>query len=145
MANDNKEDNSDEQGQSPNEQTPPPTILSWTIRGVSLLVIFGLLIYFLVAAIQPTAPAGANVEYKVADIEQREGRWVVPFKVINTGGMGLHLIKVKGTLPAEPEDVEKTIIIPLLGSGERVTSEFRFEEDPRVAGFEFTVESYLVP
>ena len=155
MANSSQNENDDSSAQSENsekqeaqssgtKQVPPPSILAWSIRGICLLLIVGLLGYFGYAALQPSPPPSFKFSVVNDRVEQRSGKWVVPVEVLNEGGMSVHNLQLAATLPG-PEAKEQSASIILLGGAETVTVEFWFDEDPKGQRPTFDVKSYLLP
>lgn len=130
---------------SAGKQKPPPTLFSWAIRGISLLIILGLVGYFVAAALQPQEPPVFKFTVKNEKIEQRGTGWAVPVDVVNNGTMSVHALKVKATLTDHPDQPEESADIVLMGPGETVTATFWFGEDPRGLGLELEVGAYLLP
>ena len=111
-----------------------------------MLLIVGIIVYFIVMAAQPESPP--TIEFKLQEdkIEQRGGEWAVPVKVMNAGGMSVHSLVVKGvpTKSGQVQGEEEEAAISLLGPREEVSVTLWFGEDPRGQEIEFSVGSYLM-
>ncbi len=132
------------------QQSPPPTILSWSVRGVSLLIVLSLIAYFSWAAIRPIQPPSITFEVKENKIERRGATWMMPVDITNEGTVSIRSLTVGVTFPDPlasglPREQEKTVMIRLLGAKETVATTFAFTADPRTATPEFFVVSYVRP
>lgn len=145
MSADKEQNQQEGASSSATKQAPPPTWLSWSIRGASLVLIVGLLGYFSFMATQPDTRPTITFVVEKFDIEQRGTGWAVPVRVKNTGSMSVHALKVKGALTQVPGEPEETADIPLLGPREEVSVTLWFDEDPRRKRVEMSVGSYLLP
>ena len=132
-------------GKNSESQQPPPTILSWTIRGVSLLIVASLLGYFTYSWIRPTVKPAITFEVLTEEIEQRGTGWATPVKITNDGTMSVHELTVTGTLTSAAGQPSQDLTILLLGPNEQVQGTLWFSDDPRGKGLEMTVASYLLP
>jgi len=141
--NQNNQDSSAED--SGTQQQPAPTILSWSIRGLSLLLIIALLGYFVWAAFQPEVKPDITFEVQTEKIEQRGREWAVPVKITNSGGMSVHNLSVQAALPDDEKADARLAEIMMMGPGEEISTTFWFNEDPREKTIECTVNSYLLP
>ena len=142
-----KEKDGKEKGSAQNtsKQVPPPTILSWSIRGFSVLLIVALLGYFIYSWAKPTVMPQIEFTPLVEKIEQRGTGWAVPVKIVNKGTMSVHALSVRGTLTAVAEQPAETLDILLLGPNEQVQGTLWYDQDPRGKGLEMSVCSYLLP
>lgn len=126
-------------------QSPPPTWLSWTIRGFSVLLIVGLLGYLVVATVRPTRQPTITFAVQQDKIQQRGGSWALPVDVTNEGTVSIHALTVNAVLTQLPDKPKSSLTILLLGPGQVVTTTFWFEQDPRGKGEAFRVEGYVLP
>ncbi|PHN02194.1 hypothetical protein [Flavilitoribacter nigricans] len=130
------------------KKAPPPTIVEWSVRGFSLLIIFSLIGYFLYGAFQAERKPEFLVEVKQDEIRQIGNRWVIPVDVSNKGTYDVHQLKIQARLklPNGPEAYEaETSEVLLLGCDEKVSLEFSFAHDPLSHPFECQAVSYLLP
>jgi len=140
MSNDNKKSNDDRD--KDNADKAPPSILMWAVRGVSALLVVGLLGYLIWSAVQPTVEVRFAFEVKTEDCAQREGRWVLPVEVTNESTISAHDVTYAISLS---DGTEKMVTLLLIGPNEQLTHEFWFDEDPRGRAAKCQVTSYLLP
>lgn len=141
----NEDGNQSSANTSPNEQRPPPTWLAWTVRGVSLAMVLGLLGYFVYLAVVPEEQPTFEFTVQTADVERRGAGWAVPVKVVNAGTLSVHALRLEATLAGIDDSPVEEQIVPLLGPGEEITVEFWFDRDPRPTGVACSTGSYLLP
>lgn len=141
----NNDSNKQNTGDSGSEQQPPPTIVSWIIRGISLLLVVGLLGYFTWSAFAERVKPEIEFTILDAQIEQRGGSWAVPVDVKNTGTMSVHNLTVRAEIPGGGEKESEMANILLMGPGEVVRTTFWFRDNPRLKGVECSAASYLLP
>lgn len=129
------------------EQDPPPTILEWSVRIGSLLILVGLTIYLIATGLLPTQPPKFDVAFDVEQSMQREGRWVLPVEVINVGTLAVEDLQLTLALVKPDGEVVEEIssTISLIGQNELFNLEFWLDEDPRNFDLEIKVNSYKVP
>jgi uncharacterized protein (TIGR02588 family) len=117
-----------------------------TTLGVVLLILgalVGMLVWY---TIQPTTEATFKVTVETSMISQREGRFYVPLRVLNTGHATAEDVVVRAELQRDGqtvEEVEMTIIF--LAGGEEAEGVAVFTEDPRAGTIEAGATSHLVP
>lgn len=132
---------------STTKQDPPPTMLEWGVRIASLVALLALTGYILFMAFQP--PKETRFEYTVQrdDIAERDGEWVVPVRVKNTGSDSLLDLEVKLALVAADGSVveEEVLSIPLIGRGESRRTVYWFARDPAPYELRFDVTGYKLP
>lgn len=146
--------NKDDASSSAFDQRPAPTILSWSIRGISLLIVVSLIGYFLWSAARPVVEPKIVFEVLDDKIEQRGGSWAMPVEVTNKGTVSIHTLTIGAALTpsyssAGKEEAksreEESVEIPLLGPNEMVTATFWFDQDPRKQNPRFAVKTYVLP
>ena len=143
MSNDSKAQQS--ASDSAQNQKPAPTLLSWTVRGISLAFIVSIIGYFIWSAAQPDVHPTFTFEVEQEKIEQRGTGWAMPVNITNTGLMSVHALEAVATLTGVGGKQEENVNIVLLGPNESVTATFWFDQNPRDKGVEFSVGSYLLP
>lgn len=127
---------------------PPPTLVEWSFRGFSLLLVLSLIGYFIHEALQPEIRPEFSIHVKEDKIRQVNNRWVVPVEVSNKGTLDVHHLKIQAKLilSEDPRQEEtENSEIPLLGCDEQVSLEFWFTHSPKVYPFECQAGSYLLP
>jgi|GEM_PF-2197235 len=132
------------------EQSPAPTILSWAIRGFSLLIVVSFIGYFIWSAIRPDKQPNISFHVLEDKIELRDNGWAMPVEVTNESTLSVHALTTSATLTksdggTDEYSEEKSVAIRLLGPNEMVTATFWFEQNPRNAQAEFAVKTYLLP
>ena len=125
-----------------NEDKAPPTVLVWSVRGLSLLLILALLAYLVRNALQPNEAPSFTFEIMTDDCEQRLGRWVLPVSIMNEGDVSTHTLTYE--VSVGQSDTQEIDLL-LLGPREQLTHEFWYDEDPRGKSIECRVISYLLP
>lgn len=131
--------------QSVLQQSPPPTWLSWGIRGLSLAIIVSLIAYLVYDTVRPVREPVITFTIIQSKIESRGGGWALPVSVTNAGTEAVHALKINAALTQVQGKPSSTLTVLILGPNEEVTATFWFSEDPRGKGPEFFVESYLNP
>lgn len=126
-------------------QEPPPTIVEWIVRGVSFLIIFSLLGYFIFKAVQPPVEPKFSFDVKQEKIAERNGVWVVPVGIKNEGSTSVHELRVTGTMTLAGGEEQENVSIPILGAGEVVVAEFWFDNNPQGNDMKFDLGTYIVP
>ncbi|SEQ24101.1 hypothetical protein [Neolewinella agarilytica] len=141
-----KDDQKNSAKDSSTEQQPPPTIIAWSVRGVSLLLILSLIGFFIWSALQPRIEPAFDLAILDDKIERRGEEWVLPVEVTNRGSISVHKLKVKASLSNKAKGAaEEAHIVPMLGPNEMVTLVFWFDQDPRQSQPQLSVGSYQLP
>ncbi|PHI19830.1 hypothetical protein CEQ90_10580 [Lewinellaceae bacterium SD302] len=125
------------------QQDPPPTLVSWSIRLTSILLVATLLIYFIWSMLQPVERPSFDFAVQNDQIEQRNGNWVVPVSVTNRGDVSVLNLAIEATLKTSTESRETNI--RLLGPGESISVEFTFSEQLSEADLKYEAISYILP
>lgn len=120
----------------------PPTLIGWTARGLSLLVIGGIAMMLALEIAAPERPVRIVAEPLWDKVEPAgpDGAVLVPVRIANRGSAAV--LKVAIEFPgasAGPAEVE----IDLLGSDEERTVAIRFDRRP--ARLAYRVVSYEAP
>lgn len=127
MSEDKNKDNQDSSSndKKSKQQDPPATIVEWTVRGVSFLIVLSLLGYFGYTASQPNESPFFECNVIGEEIEQRGNGWVMPVEVQNKGDISVSNVNV---IVEEPN--RSSLVVKMLGSKEKVKIEFWFDERP---------------
>lgn len=131
---------------SEQSSTRPRTVAEWTTLAVVLLILAALVSPLIWYAIQPTDQAAFRVTVETSTISEREGRFYVPLRVLNTGDATAEDVMIRAELLHDDqvsEEVEMTITF--LAGGEEVETVAIFSEDPRTGTIKAGVTSYLIP
>jgi len=130
---------------SSTEQQPPPTLVAWAVRGISLLLILGLIGFFAWSALQPRVEPVFDLNILTDKIEQRGEQWVLPVEVTNQGSMSVHTLSVNANLDGPDGELVESHVVPLIGPAETLTLVFWFNEDPRNRQPRLSISSYQLP
>lgn len=128
-------------------QRPPPTLVEWSVRSVSLALLLALTGYLVWSGFQPAVDARFSFSVESEGIEAREHGWVVPVAVTHTGSEGLEDLGVRLQLVDAAGGVveEETLAFPLVGSNETLHAEYWFDHDPEAHRLRFDVVGYTLP
>lgn len=128
-------------------QDPKPSLLEWTVRGISLLLIAALTGYVVWAALQPPQNPYFTFEVQTEQIEQRGDEWVVPIQLTNEGTISIEGVAVSGELLAADGTVvdEEAMQFELIGNRESKDFELWFDRDPARHELRFNVTGYTLP
>lgn len=131
---------------SPTQQNPAPTIIEWSMRGLSaliLMLLFGFLVY---GTMQPAVGPNFVMSVQHEKIEQRRNGWAVPITITNKGtvAIGDVIYQVMGTASDGSPLNTKQGRIAILGSGESVDAEVWFARDPHGAELRLQVDTYTL-
>lgn len=124
----------------------PRSPAEWTTLGMVLLILAALIGPLIWYAIQPTDEAAFKVTVETSTIAEREGRFYVPLRVLNTGDATAEHVIVRAALLQDDqtsEEVEMTFTF--LAGGEEAEAVAVFNEDPRTGTLEAGVTSYVIP
>lgn len=130
-------------------QDPAPTVVEWSVRGISLVLIIGLIVFFTVQAFSPVEQTKFNYEIIDKDIAQVGNSWHMPVKITNQGSKSIHELTLDAIL--EYSEKNKSVSekvsfsIRLFGPGETRKAIFVFNKDPRQHEITFDVASYEMP
>lgn len=148
----NKSSNSDgdsqnQTAQNQTHQDPPPTIVEWSARLVSLGAVLVLLGYVVISGFAATSPPTIETRVLLDEIEIRNGSWVVPVDVTNEGDVSVSDAEI--TLEVASADgtvVEsESVVIALLGQGGTSSVEFWLSQEPEPDQISVEVGSYILP
>lgn len=130
--NDGEDQELDQVEKSTTAQDPPPTIVEWGVRIVSLLILLVLTGYVVWQAVQPYEETTFTFEVKRDEIRFVDGAWAVPVHLVNKGTPSLEDLAVAVELAdAAGNVVEKeALTFPLVGEGEGLDAEVWFDRDP---------------
>ncbi len=127
------------------EPAEPPTLLEWSVRGMSLLLVLLLLGYVVWVSVQPPTPIHFEYGVEWERLEERDGAWVLPV-TLQLRGEGVQDLTITAELADGEEVIEEVPLeFPLMGQNETEQLELWFEEDPRDYTLRFNVGSYKVP
>lgn len=128
-------------------QEPPPTLLEWTVRGISAAVLLALFLYMVWAALQPAAEAEILVDINRGQIEPRGSSWVVPVDIVNQSGNAVSDVVFSVALVDDDGEVveEESATIGLLGQRESAAAELWFDANPNDYTLRADVGSYKFP
>ena len=138
---DDSSEKKDVPGDGPDDVTPPPSWIVWTVRLFSLGVLFAIIGYLLHLALRTQVPAQFDIGLQFADAERRDGQWVLPVELTNSSTEAVNEV----VLEIAQGDVSRTTTVGLLGEGEMIAIEFRFPREPSQGNTEATVLSYQSP
>jgi uncharacterized protein (TIGR02588 family) len=131
---------------SNNARSRARTPAEWTTLAVVVLIlgtIVGLLIWY---AVQPARDATFTVTVETSAITEREGRFYVPLRILNTGDQTAEDVMVRAELLREDEVVEEVeLTVTFLAGGEEAEGVAVFGLDPRTGTIEAGVSSHLIP
>ena len=127
----------DDQG----EESPPPTLMTWIVRLVSVALIGSLIGYLVYLSLRPEVAAQFDVIANVDRAEQRDGAWVLPVDVLNTSTESMASVVVE----IEQGNVTRSFTVTLMGEGERAIAEVRLPERPTADNIVADVTSYQSP
>ena len=136
-----KSDKKNVPGDKPEDVTPPPSWIVWTVRLLSLATLLAIIGYLIHLAARPEVPAQFDIGLQFADAERRDGQWVLPVEFTNTSTEAVNEV----VLEIAQGDVSRTTTVGLLGEGEMIAIEFRFPREPSQNNTEATVLSYQSP
>ena len=132
----------------PNDRTnttPPPSLLEWGVRIVSLSVLAILVGYLVLLGSRESIPAQFNIDMRFDEVEQRGSDWVLPLRVENTSTESVTELTLGVSLDTADGPVERTTTIYILGEGERVSLELMFPERPDPSQTEAHIHAYQSP
>lgn len=126
---------------------PPPTLLAWAARILSLgilAVIVGFLLYMIVS---DEVPAQFELAADFDGVSERGGMFVLPLEVTNDSTSAITDVGVEIILdaPGEADDQTVSITIPLMGEGETAAAEILFGARPTESNTTVRVTSYQSP
>lgn len=140
------EDEKDQQNGSEDAAQPAPTALEWTVRLVSAAVLLALTGYIVWTAFQPTVNPHFEFAFEIADMEERDGQWVVPLDVTNRGTSTLENVVVRlQLLDGERVIEEPEVTFALIGEEEVQKAEFWFTSEPVGYLLKPSVVGYRLP
>ncbi len=146
MSNDKeKKSEKEDQQAGAGEDKKAPTLLVWTVRGLSLLLIFSILGYLTWSAMRAREEPRFVYELHLDKCAERDGRWVLPVTVTNEGTVSAHDLTAAVSVNGPDGRSEQQITFPMIGAREELTLEFWYDEDPRGKKIRATTISYLVP
>lgn len=136
-------DKNDENESQEKDRTYPPTILTWTVRGISLSLVLALLTYFTYGALKDKQQPTIDFQVNESKIELLDNGWAVPVTITNRGGRSLHNLVFKGISQNDGSSHTENITLAILGPNETASVLVYFEEDPRNLDLKFLINSYL--
>lgn len=127
------------------EKAKPRSTAEWITFGIAstiLSAIAGLVVYVWISDRQE--PAAILVEQR--EIRETNGRFYVPFEVVNTGGETVESVQIIAELKTGDRVLESgDQQIDFLSRGEKEEGAFVFDRDPRQGDLSVRVASYKVP
>lgn len=128
-------------------EPPPPTLVEWGARGLSILLLLLLVGYVFSEALRPPTPTAFDYQVQASAIRQQGEEWVVPVTLRHRGSRSLLDLALTAQLTDGAGEVveEIEVALPLLGAGESVALELWFSEDPRAHSLRFDVQGYRLP
>ena len=129
------------------EELLPPTLVVWAVRAATLGALGLLVGYLTYMIVSDTVPAQFDIRPDFAELEARDGAFVLPVDVVNDSTEAVTEVVVVATLdaPGEADDEQISYTVALMGEGERATAELRFQTRPTDANTDFRVTSYQSP
>ncbi len=129
------------------EKMPPPTLVEWAARLVSVLLLFVLVGYLAWSGYQEEAPIAFGFTVLMEQLDERDGSWVLPVEVTNQGGTSIVNLYMVVELVDEASEVveEIDLDIALMGHGQRQSFDLWWDRDPRDYEVRFNVERYERP
>ncbi len=118
----------------------------WTTLGVVLLILTGLVGLLIWYAVRPTTEAAFQVTVETSAIAEREGRFYVPLRILNTGDMTAEdvVVRVEVQRDGQPSE-EAEVTLTFVAGGEEAQAVVIFKDDPRSGTIEAGASSYLIP
>ena len=128
-------------------EDPAPTPLVWGVRLASLGAIGFIVGYLIWLVFNDDVPAQFEIAAQWSDVEERNGRFVLPVSVTNDSTEAVTDVGVEVVLdlPGEADDETVSFTIPLMGEGEEADIEVLFASRPTDANTELHVTSYQSP
>lgn len=133
---------------------PPETVsrnagakmAEWVSLGISTLIVVALAGYLLVVALrEKETSAAVQVEARIFETREVDGRFILPVRVVNPGQANLRDLSVEISQPRLGGLPEPTaLVIDLLGGRSEETVFFSLKEHPATSGVTARVASYRV-
>ena len=132
---------------SQGKQDPPPTILEWSVRIISLGAILGLMGYIIWMGI--AAPTETGIEHSIVTekIAKHSDEWSVPTLISNVGPKTLLDLEIALQLVDSEGEVveEEALSVAMIGREEEKNLVYWFSEDPSEFELRFDVAGYKLP
>lgn len=117
--------------------------LEWTILGVSVVLVVGLVGYLVVAGLTNDGPPAFRTEIQAADASaSTDGGWLVPLRVMNDGGEAAVAVVIEGTATVAGVNESSQLVVDVVAAGSAVDLVLGFSARPdgeihvRIVGFE---------
>ena len=124
---------------------PPPTIAAWIARVLTvgtMALIIGYLVYL---CFRPEVLARFDIELAFDQLDERNGRYVLPVMVTNDSTESMSGVAVEVVLSTPEGETVRSFEIALMGEGESANAEVTFRERPTPDSVEADVVSYVSP
>ncbi|MEM7728378.1 MAG: hypothetical protein AAF311_03800 [Pseudomonadota bacterium] len=139
-----KESGRDSEG--PFSEDPPPTILVWIARTLTLAALLSIIGYLFWLISTDSRPAQFVVDARWSELDPRGGEWVLPITVTNDSTEAVTNVVLDAAFqPPGREEVNLSTTLPLMGEGERALLEMVFEDEPTPDTLDLRVSSYQSP
>ena len=134
---------SEDDGRDDRERRGPAKLAEWVTFGVSAAIVLAVIGAILLQVAHAPAPAAPDVV--VGKVEERNGAYVVPVVVRNTGDATAENVQVNATLTLDDGEVAADQVIDFLAGGEREELAFVFEDDPDDGELEVVIGGFSLP
>ncbi|MGB6229400.1 MAG: hypothetical protein WBF53_04655 [Litorimonas sp.] len=141
-----KESGGGRESEGPFREDPPPTLLVWAARLLTLAAVLSIVGYLVWLIFTDTRPAQFIVDAQYDELEARNGSWVLPIRVVNDSTEAVTNVVLDAALtPPGEEEVNLSTTLPLMGEGESAMLEMVFETRPEPETLDLRVSSYQSP
>ncbi|MGB3456430.1 MAG: hypothetical protein WBG08_05575 [Litorimonas sp.] len=140
-------DKSGPEAEGPFSEDPAPTILVWIARALTLGALLWIVGYLVWLISTDNRPAQFIVDARWAELDPRNGEWVLPITVTNDSTEAVTSVVLDAAFqpPDGKEEVNLSATLPLMGEGERALLEMVFEDEPSPDTLDLRVSSYQSP
>ena len=126
------------------ERTRPTRAAEWVTFGVAAAIVLAVVVTILSLNGGSTSPPAPRVE--TGAVDERDGRFFVPVRVLNKGEETVQNVQVAATLTVDgEEEASADQVVDFLAGGDTADLEFVFEEDPAEGELEVVIGGYAVP
>ena len=120
---------------------PPPTLLAWSARIITIATLFSLIGYLLFLCLRDPVSARFDIVMDFDRAEQRGSAWVLPVEVTNTSTESMGNV----TVEVVQGETTRSFELLLMGEGEMGDAEVRLPDRPTLANTQADVVSYVSP
>jgi uncharacterized protein (TIGR02588 family) len=118
----------------------PAEWVTFSIALVILLGVIGAIVVHVPGSKEPASPRAA-----IGAVVERDGRFVVPVEIENTGEETAESVQVSATFTMDGDEQTADQVVDFLAGGEVAEVEFLFGEDPADGELEVEVTGFSVP